>query len=166
MRLLLFLGLALLPACSSEPLVSEPLTEQAAETAGSRDPPEPPRSRPPAAASLPGLLPLGEREILAALGSGASCSLSDGGPPLMVAMPGKAVANDRGRLVALASPAKGWNALLEGGRFSNADLAIEVDPGAIVASEDGGIARDASVSIVRDGRGYSVSHGPRWTCGA
>lgn len=128
--------------------------------------PQPQPSPPPPAAALAGLRALGEGEILATLGSGASCSLSDGGPPLMVAMPGKAIANDRGRLVALASPVKDWSALLEGGPCSNEDLAIELDPGAIKASGEGGITRDASVSVIRGERGHSVSHGPSWACGS
>ena len=52
------------------------------------DPPAPPPPGPPA---LPGLMPLSEAQVRAELGSGASCALSDGGPPVMVLIVGDAV---------------------------------------------------------------------------
>lgn len=130
---------------------------------GLPDPPAPPPSRPP---SLPGLMPLSEAQIGTELGSGASCALSDGGPPLLVSMLGDAIVNDRGRIVHLKPKAKDWNALNEGGEFRARDLTVEVDAGTVVARHEGEVVRDTSVDIVRGRRGFGVSHGPRWACGS
>lgn len=173
MRLLLLLLAATLGACAPE---QSGAPEQSANRSISVDlpvslgdpvksPPDPP-SPPPAPPSLPGLLPLTEAQISAELDSGASCTLSDGGPPLMVAMLGGAVVNDRGRITHLKPEAKDWNALSEGGRFAGGDLIIEVDAGQVVARHEELVERDASVSIKRGNRGFGVSHGPRWACGS
>ena len=126
------------------------------------DPPPPP----PAAPGLPGLLPLAQARIEAELGAGPRCTLSDGGPPLMAASRRGAIANDGGRLVRLQPEASDWAALSEGGRFIGSGLAIEVDAGAVVGSAGRPVVRDASVTVTRGRRGFSVSHGPRWACGA
>lgn len=127
--------------------------------------PDPPAPSPPPP-RLPGLMPLSEAQVGAELGSGASCSLSDGGPPLMVSMLDDAIVNDRGRIVHLKPNAKDWNALNEGGEFWARDLRIEVDAGMVVARHEGEVVRDTSVNIVRGRRGFGVSHGPRWACGS
>src|SRR4028118_209384 len=103
MRVLLLLFL--LAGCHSEqeqahdtPAQPAPIPETSASPSGVPPPPPPP---PPAPSALPGLLPLKEAQVVAALGSGASCALSDGGQLLMVAVPGAAVINDGGRIVRL-----------------------------------------------------------------
>jgi hypothetical protein len=132
-----------------------------------RDPggplPDPPRA-PPAQPSLPGLRPLTPAVIEAQIGPGTRCALSDDGPPLMVAANRKAIVDDRGRLVRLELDDSASNDLVEGGRFSGDGVAVEVDPGAVVARRRATIVYDASTTIIRGGRGLGVSHGPRWTC--
>lgn len=125
--------------------------------------PDPPAPPPPPPA-LPGLMPLSKVQVRAELGSGASCTLSDGGPPLMVSIVGDAIVNDRGRVVHLKPEAKDWEALIEGDEFKAGDLSIEVDAGAVIARHEGEVVRDTSVNIVRGRRGFGVSHGPRWAC--
>ena len=125
--------------------------------------PDPPASPPPPPA-LPGLIPLSEAQVRAELSSGASCALSDGGPPVMVSIVGDAIVNDRGRVVHLKPEAKDWEALIEGGEFRADDLSIEVNAGAVVARPQGEVVRDTSLNIFRGDRGFGVSHGPRWAC--
>ena len=84
----------------------------------------------------------------------------------MGAVVGMAIVSHRGRVVKLEPLARDWRALLEGGRFFSEDLTIEVRPGAVVAREGKLSKRDASASILRNGRGFSISHGPQWTCGS
>ena len=173
MRALVILVLSLSAACRAEPAaeadpaanVAVPAEAQAPEVAHPDKLPDPPPPPPPPA-PLPGLMPLDEAEVRAELGSGASCALSDGGRLLMVAMLGDAVVRHRGRIVHLKPEAKNWNALAEGGRFAAGELAVEIDAGAEVARQEEVIERDASVSVIRAGRGFSVSHGPRWACGS
>ena len=98
------------------------------------------------------------------LGTGPRCTLSDGGEPLMVAVPGAALVADGGRMVRLKATAKNWAALLEGGRFSGRSVTVEVDAGAVVGGEGKTVVRDASTGIWRGRRGFSTSHGARWTC--
>ena len=144
-------------AAEVEVAVPEP-----SEAGGLPAPPPPPPRVPP----LPGLVPLGEAEVAAALGSGASCALMDGKRMLMVATVGAAVINDRGTIVRLAPQAKDWEALAEGGRFTGGGITIEVDPGAVVGRGVDLVERDSSVSLMRGRRGFSVSHGPVWACGS
>ncbi len=82
----------------------------------------------------------------------------------MVATAGGAIVNDRGTLVHLKPEARDWNTLVEGGQFVAGELRIEVDPGAVLARGEKTVERDSSVSIMRGRRGFSVSHGPRWSC--
>jgi hypothetical protein len=84
---------------------------------------------------------------------------------MMAAAGGGAIANDGGRIVRLRRDPSDGTALSAGGRFVAGALAIEVRPGAQLARRDGRVERDSSVSVVRGRRGFSVSHGPRWTCG-
>ncbi|HEX8654835.1 MAG TPA: hypothetical protein VF693_06405 [Allosphingosinicella sp.] len=115
--------------------------------------------------SLPGLVPLAGDQVQAELGAGPYCTLSDGGRPLMAAKVGDAIVNDRGSIIHLRPEAQDWRALGEGGRFASGALAIEVDAGAVVARHEELVERDASVTILRGGRGFAVSHGPLWACG-
>lgn len=177
-RMLLLTG-AFLSACTPEQPCGPPtnmaeaseaeappsLPSQERKTAELADPPAPP----PPAPSLPGLMPLGEAQIAAALGSSASCRLSERGAEggtVMVAMLGMAIVNDRGRIVHLEPEAKDWNALLDGGTFRAAGFRVEVDAGAVVSRRGGGVERDTSVDIVRGRHGFGTSHGPRWICGS
>ena len=123
--------------------------------------PDPPAPPPPAPDPW-GLSPLSRARIAAELGPGARCRLSDGGKGLMAATVGGAVANDGGRIVRLRRDSSGD--LSTGGRFVAGTLAIEVRPGAELVRRDGLVERDSSVTVARGKRGFSVSHGPRWTC--
>lgn len=173
-RLIAGVATLALTACSPAPEQPTNLAGKAGTGAPQRHPsqpragvelPDPPSPPPPTPTpSLPGLMPLSETQIGAELGSGASCALSDGGPPLMVSMLGDAIVNDRGRIVHLKPEAKDWKALIEGGEFRAGDLRIEVDAGAVVARHKSEVVRDTSVNIVRERRGFGVSHGPRWAC--
>ena len=98
------------------------------------------------------------------LGTGPRCTLSDGGEPLMVAVPGASLVNDGERLIRLDATAKDWAALLEGGRFVGGGIRVEVDAGAVLGGEGNTVVRDASTGIWRGRRGFGTSHGPRWTC--
>lgn len=126
------------------------------------DPPQPP----PAQSALPGLRPLSETVIRAELNPGASCALSDSGPPLMVAILGDAIVDDGGKIIHLEPEAADWNALAEGGRFAAGGLVVEVDAGYVVARRGELVERDASVGIQRGERGFRTSHGPSWICGS
>lgn len=156
-------------ACAEEPAAREvPVTDQTQARAeapisnGLADPPPAPAAPP----HFPGLMPLEEASIAAELGSGASCTLIDRGRPLMVAMMGNAVINDGGRIVHLKPQAKSWNELVEGGRFVGPEVAIEVDPGQVMARHEEVLDRDASVHFLRGRHGFSVSDGPLWSCGS
>ena len=126
------------------------------------DPPPPPPPRP----VLPGLIPLSDADIRSELGSGARCALTDGGPPLLVAIPGDSIVNDRGRIVHLKPEATDWTSLAEGGRFAADNLIVEIDAGAVIARHEELVERSTSVSIMRGRRGFSASHGPGWVCGS
>jgi hypothetical protein len=123
-------------------------------------PPAPPRA--PGLAELTGLDPLSSGHVRA-LGVRA-CTLSDSGVPLMAAVPGDAIVNDRGRIVHLRPEASDWAQLQAGGRFAGGGLTVEVRPGAVVGRRGATVERDASAGVTRGGRGFSTSHGPRWTC--
>jgi len=165
MRLAFLSCAALVTGCAAEP-AAEPAErpDTAVERPDDRLP-DPPKA-PPAPPGLPGLLPLTEAQVEAELDSGASCTLTDGGPPLLVAMPGDAIINDRGTIVHLKPDAGDWNGLIQGGAFVGKSVTVVVHPGAEVARYEEVIEYDAGTSVVRGGRGYSVSHGPRWACGA
>ena len=172
MRLHLLL-LPILAACTAEQPQSTDQAQQEARIDAQAPPlsgedglPSPPPPPPPAPSALPGLLPLSEAQIVQALGSGASCALSDGGAPVMVAVPGAAIANDGGRIVRLGAEAADWAALLEGGTFTAESLKLEIDAGATVERRGEVTVYDASVSLWRGRRGFSTSHGPRWSCGS
>lgn len=81
-------------------------------------PPPPPPPPPPAPPALPGLLPLTNTQVVEAAGTPARCILRDNGAALLVVVPGRALVNDRGRIVLLEAEAKSWGALLQGGSFS------------------------------------------------
>jgi hypothetical protein len=161
---------SLLAACAPEqrqapetPVGTQPAApEEAAAVPG--DGPPPPA--PPAPSALPGLVSLNKAQVVAALGTGASCALGDNGELLMVAVPGSAVINDGGRIVRLKAAAKDWNALLEGGVFTGDGVGVEVDAGAEVGREGEVTVYDAGTFLKRGRRGFGTSHGPRWTCGA
>jgi hypothetical protein len=165
------LAATLLGGCSAEERGAPESRQEAAGAApveaaplpdGVPPPPPPP---PPAPSAFPGLMPLGEAQVAAALGTGARCALSDGGAPLMAAVPGAAVINDGGRMVRLTASARDWSALREGGTFRGGGVELEVDAGAVVGGEGETAVRDASTWIRRGRRGMGTSHGPRWTCG-
>jgi hypothetical protein len=171
MRALLFLSL--LAACAPErpqepetPLQSQAAAPEDVPAAPGDSAPPPPPSSPPAPSALPGLQPLSQAQVVAALGSGASCALGDGGQLLMVAVPGAAVINDGRRIVRLEAAAKDWTALLEGGVFTGEGVSVEVDVGAVLAREGEVTVYDANTLLKRGHRGFGTSHGPSWSCGA
>lgn len=172
MRALPLIAAASLAACAPEEKAgpepapgSEMALPAAAEIPAGSSLPAPP-APPPAAPALPGLSPLSEEELAAELAPGARCRLRDGGRLLLAATTGGAIVKERGRIVHLRPQAYGREALAEGGTFVAGALKIKIDAGAVTGRSAGSVERDTSVDIVRGRRGYSVSHGPRWTCGS
>jgi hypothetical protein len=84
----------------------------------------------------------------------------------MVAVPGRAVVNDGGRMVLLATEAMRWSDLREGGVFKGDRVVIKVDAGHEMQRDEETVERDSTVSLRRGRRGFTISHGPRWICGA
>lgn len=127
--------------------------------------PELPPPRPPAP-DEGGLRPLSRADIERELEPGAGCSLDDSGRgPLLVAVEGDAIVDQRGRIVHLKPEARTLGALMRGGRFTGDGLVLEIDREHQVEQEGEVTTWQATLRMRRGKLGFTSFH-HRWSCGA